>query len=227
MVVLHQHAVVHAHAVVRAAAAGHGVLLEDAKPRRGLARIKNQRLVALRRLDELLRQCRRRRQTLHEIEGRPLGREDGPRLAAERQDRLLRLHGRSVRPQNLHLDLRIDRLHHRSRDRCAGHHAPRALRIDFSRRYGIRIDQRLGRGIAPRRPEVFVQGETHRSFRQRRTHHVLDSDTHFPSPEFNPLGLHQEFPMLVKDESQDTDDAQRDETGNDGNCRRRSSGRLR
>ena len=33
--------------------------------------------------------------------------------------------------------------------------------------------------------------------------------------------------MLAKDESQDTDDAQRDETGNDGNCRRRSGGRLR
>ena len=178
MVVLHQHAVIHAHAVVRAAAAGDGVLLEDAQAGRRLARVEDERAPLLRRVDELPRERRRRAHPLHEVERRALRREDAARLAAELQDRLVWLHLRSVGPEDRHLDRLVDGLQDGRRDRCARDDA-RHARVDLADGLRLRVDKRLARRVAApgeRRigdgAKVLVQCKQNGRARARRLHHV-------------------------------------------------------
>jgi len=169
VVVLDQHAVIEAEAMVRAAAARHGVLLEEAQIGRGLTRVEDHRPVRLHRLDESRGQRGDAAHPLHEIEGGAFRRQDRGRLALDRQDRAAGFNRLAVRHDDRHAQLRVDAGQHRARHR-ASRHAARLARQDLAGRARRRVHQRQRRRIAL--AHVLGQRRLDRGHRPRVIHHI-------------------------------------------------------
>ena len=96
VVVLDQDRVIEAEAVIEAAAAAHGVFLERAQPRRGLARAADARAVAGGAADEFMRRGRDAGQMAEKVERHALGGEHRARRAGDRHQRGLGRDGGAV-----------------------------------------------------------------------------------------------------------------------------------
>ena len=83
MIVLDQHRVIQPEAVIEAAAAAHGIFLQDAQTGQGLAGADDARLGALHRLHQRRRRRGDAGQMAQEIQRHPLGRENGAGRAAD------------------------------------------------------------------------------------------------------------------------------------------------
>ncbi len=155
--------------MVRAAAARHGVLLEEPQIGRGLARVEDHRPVRLDRLDETRGQRGDAAHPLHEIEGGAFRRQDRGRLALDHQDRAAGLDRLAVRHDDRHAQRGVNAGQHRARHR-APRHAARLARQDLAGRARRGIHQRQRRRVAL--AHVLGQRRLDHSHRPRIIHHI-------------------------------------------------------
>ena len=151
VVVLDQHHLGQIVPVVHAAAVAHGLAVEGAQARRGLARVENPAAGALDRVDEAARRGRDAAHALQEVQRHALGRQDRARAAREVRERRrrgdLRARGRGLVPR----ELRVEQREHAPR-----HGQPRndalGLRHELAPRARAGRHGRLGGDVDP--PDV-------------------------------------------------------------------------
>jgi len=123
MVVLEHDAVVEGEAMVGPAAHTHGVLLQDAQPRRGLARVADDRPAARDGVDPRVGGRGDSREVSDNVQQRPLHKEQRPRRSRDLDDLVARREERAVVAIDVGLGRRIDGGEHGEGDRHAREHA--------------------------------------------------------------------------------------------------------
>ena len=123
MIVLDQHRAGEIGAVVHAAAAAHGVLLEEAPSRQRLASVDDDGPCPSHGLDEAVRERRDAGEVLHEVQRGALGGEQAARVAGEKEDGLVALCRHAVLGVDADLDALVEEAERGERERHPGNHA--------------------------------------------------------------------------------------------------------